>query len=161
VTDDGAAEFRVADPGSSAARDAMSAYFDELDARFVDGFDPGSALDDASRDFVPPYGLFVLAGPDDAPSACGAITFLDEDRAEVKRMWVAPHARGHGIATRLLTHLESLVAASGRSTVVLDTNGVLHVAIAMYRRHGYQPIGRYNDNPYAQLWFAKSLTLEP
>ena len=40
----------------------------------------------------------------------------------------------------------------------LDTNGTLVEAIAMYERAGYHHIERYNDNPYAQAWFEKSLT---
>jgi hypothetical protein len=27
----------------------------------------------------------------------------------------------------------------------------------MYRSAGYKPVDRYNDNPYAQAWFAKEL----
>ena len=28
----------------------------------------------------------------------------------------------------------------------------------MYGRAGYGPIERYNDNPYAEAWFAKRLS---
>jgi hypothetical protein len=28
----------------------------------------------------------------------------------------------------------------------------------MYERAGYTRIERYNDNPYAEAWFAKALT---
>jgi hypothetical protein len=45
----------------------------------------------------------------------------------------------------------------GRAGVVLDTNATLREAIAMYERSGYHAIERYNDNPYAQRWFAKDL----
>ena len=41
--------------------------------------------------------------------------------------------------------------------MVLDTNGSLVEAIAMYGSAGYRVIERYNDNPYAQHWFAKRL----
>jgi hypothetical protein len=30
----------------------------------------------------------------------------------------------------------------------------------MYERAGYRHIGRYNDNPYAQAWFEKSLVTD-
>jgi len=46
---------------------------------------------------------------------------------------------------------------SGRRTIRLDTNPVLLEAIAMYRKAGYADIERYNDNPYAGLWFEKRL----
>jgi hypothetical protein len=41
--------------------------------------------------------------------------------------------------------------------VRLDTNRTLVEAVSMYERSGYRHIERYNDNPYAQAWFAKSL----
>ena len=72
-------------------------------------------------------------------------------------MWVHPDWRGAGLGSRLLRHLEALCAGLGHDRVVLDTNGTLDEAIAMYERAGYNPIERYNDNPYAQAWFVKAL----
>jgi GNAT superfamily N-acetyltransferase len=151
-------DFSVVDANSSAARWALSRYFAELEERFTEGFDGDGALVDAGDVLNPPKGLFVLAGPVDTPLACGGISYVDAERGEVKRMWVDPSARGHGVATRLLQYLETLIADTGRSYVVLDTNSVLAEAIALYRRSGYQPIERYNDNPYAHLWFGKVLS---
>ncbi len=55
----------------------------------------------------------------------------------------------------MLRHLEAMAAARGHDEVVLDTNEALVEAIAMYQRAGYRPIERYNDNPYAERFFAK------
>ena len=74
---------------------------------------------------------------------------------EIKRMWVAPDWRGVGLAGRILSDLEDRSRAVGHERTVLDTNGVLHDAIAMYERSGYRAIDRYNDNPYAEHWFEK------
>ena len=150
--------FSVVDAASDAARWAMTQYFEELDARFTDGFDPGTAYDEAAVALNPPNGAFVVAICADDVVGCGAIQFLDNDWAEIKRMWVSPLARGIGLGRRLLAHLEGVIHASGCAHVVLDTNGVLIEAITMYRSSGYEPIERYNDNPYAQLWFGKSLS---
>ena len=57
----------------------------------------------------------------------------------------------------MLTELEDHVHRLGHRRVVLDTNGVLDEAIAMYGSAGYRPTERYNDNPYAMHWFTKSL----
>jgi ribosomal protein S18 acetylase RimI-like enzyme len=149
--------FSVVDAGSDAARWAMAQYFQELDDRFTDGFDAGAAVDDAAGDYNPPNGAFVVAMYADDLVGCGAIQFLGDDTAEIKRMWVRPKRRGLGLGKRLLAHLEGEIQSSGRSTVVLDTNQSLTEAIAMYRACGYEPIDRYNDNPYAQLWFRKFL----
>lgn len=135
----------------------MGEYFAEITAQF--GFEVGTALDDAARAYAAPHGRFVLAGPDEAPIVCGAVQFLDADRAEIKRMWVAPSARGQGLARALLAHLELLVRDAGRTESLLDTNSALTSAVALYTSSGYVPVPDYNGNPDANAWFAKSLEL--
>src|SRR5689334_4109811 len=100
----------------------MRQYFEELALRFEEGFEVEAALAEAPDTLNPPNGLFVIAGAEVEPVGCGAVHFLDPERGEVKRMWVSPAARGQGLASRMLTHLEDLIRQSGRRTVVLDTN---------------------------------------
>ena len=76
-------------------------------------------------------------------------------------MWVSDDWRGAGLGGRLLRDLEEHARGLGHRTLRLDTNGVLVEAIAMYDRAGYRRIGRYNDNPYAQVWFEKDLVSHP
>lgn len=64
---------------------------------------------------------------------------------------------GPGFGTALLDDLEARSRGLGHRIVRLDTNSVLAEAIAMYERAGYRSIERYNDNPFAQRWFEKSL----
>lgn len=151
-----ALELIVVDPAEPRAREAMQRYFEELAARFPNGFDPGDALD-AVASYRVPDGAFVVAVRGDELLGCGAVQHLDASTSEIKRMWVSPAARGAGLGRRLLAHLESLAAAAGRRSVVLDTNRTLTEAIAMYGRAGYVEVDAYNDNPYAERWFRKSL----
>lgn len=153
----GAIEFQVVDPASDEAADAMARYFAELDRRFEGGFvaDDGDEELDQMRS---PNGAFVVVVLDDAVVGCGGVRRLDDQRAEVKRMWIDRSVRGRGVGRRLLTALEDQAQALGCCDIVLDTNAVLDEAIALYERSGYQAIERYNDNPYAQRWFAKNLT---
>jgi GNAT superfamily N-acetyltransferase len=148
-------EFVEVDAGSPGAQAAMTSYFAELAMRFPAGFDPTGYLE--PEDYNPPRGRFFLAMSGDEVLACGGLVWIDGAVAEIKRMWVDPSARGRGLATRLLAFLEQTAAASGRPTLRLDTNPVLTQAIAMYRKNGYRDIERYNDNPYAGLWFEKRL----
>lgn len=138
-----------------AAREATRRYFAELDERFPGGFDPGGP------DRPEPGATYVVATSDGAPVAHGGIRPLPaagEGTAEIKRMWVDGAWRGAGLGARMLRHLEDLARAQGCTRVVLDTNGALLEAIAMYERSGYDRIERYNDNPYAEAYFAKSLS---
>ena len=109
-----------ADAGSPAARAAMAAYFAELDRRFVDGFDPGDALDDAAVALNPPAGVFLVGREGDADGdgavACGGVQWLDDETAEIKRMWVHDRCRGMGVGRRVLEALEAEASAAGRTS---------------------------------------------
>lgn len=137
------------DPTGPTATEAMGRYFAELDQRFPGGFDAGTPA---------PPDSFTVATYDGAPVACGGVQRIGDGIGEIKRMWVDPRCRGAGLGSRLLRHLEDVAAAAGHRVVRLDTNGVLLEAIAMYGRAGYVEIERYNDNPYAELFFEKDLT---
>ncbi|WP_243059449.1 helix-turn-helix domain-containing GNAT family N-acetyltransferase [Nocardioides sp. SR21] len=140
---------REVSPTDPVAREAVGRYFAELGRRFPRGFDPGEP-DHA--------GTFLLATSDGEPVAFGGVQHLSDETGEIKRMWVADDWRGAGLGARMLRELEALAARLGHTRVVLDTNGTLLEAIAMYDRAGYTAIERYNDNPYAEHWFAKELT---
>ncbi|MDF1606416.1 helix-turn-helix domain-containing GNAT family N-acetyltransferase [Nocardioides sp. YIM 152315] len=145
-------ELREVPPTDPTAVAAAGRYFAELDRRFPGGFDPGRP-DHA--------GTFLLATSDGRPVAYGGVRELDDDLlgvAEIKRMWVDEAWRGAGLGARMLRELEALARRLGHDRVVLDTNGTLTEAIAMYARAGYRPIARYNDNPYAEAWFEKDLS---
>jgi GNAT superfamily N-acetyltransferase len=146
-------------PDSAAARACLAAYYAELAQRFETGFDPlrgGNALSDA--EMTPPAGWLLLAWLGDAALGCGALVRQGPGLGEIKRVFVAPAARGNGVARALLARLETLALAEGLTTLRLDTNKVLVEAQAMYRRAGYAEVGRYNENPYAHCWFEKRLS---
>lgn len=147
------------DPADPMAREAMRRYFDEMAERFEDGFEAGfSEEDDAT--LRAPDGVFVVAVSDGRPVAGGGVRTYDgggEVTAEIKRMWVADDWRGAGLGSRLLRHLESESRRLGHDVVRLDTNKVLPEAIALYERTGYEPIERYNDNPYPTHFYRKAL----
>lgn len=152
------ATFATVDPAGPEATVALAAYFDELDARFPRGFDPGDATGAGVSTMAPPRGTFLVGRSDDGTViGCGGVQELDDDTAEVKRMWIHADWRGAGLGRRLLDALEQRCVDLGYTRVVLDTNATLTEAIAMYESAGYSPTERYNDNPYAQRWFGKSL----
>ncbi|TKR33526.1 MarR family transcriptional regulator [Luteimonas gilva] len=144
-----------ADPAGAEARACLDAYFRELQVRFDAGFDPSRTVSADPEELVPPAGIFVIARLDGQAVGCGALKVRGRKLGEIKRMWVAPAARGLGIAQRLLDALEHQAAGMGLNTLQLDTNRALKEAQALYLRNGYREIPRYNDNPYAHHWFEK------
>lgn len=144
-----------ADPESPEATRCFDRYFAELSSRFQTGFDPSVA--GGSGDFIPPKGCLLVASLLGEPVGCGALRTLGPGVGEIKRMWVAPSARGLGIARRLLHRLEQIALRRKLRVIRLDTNASLTEAQQLYRSSGYQEIERFNDNPYANYWFEKRL----
>jgi DNA-binding MarR family transcriptional regulator len=145
------------DPADPQAQHCLQEYFSELARRFPTGFDPGPSLPVELDAMRPPEGVFLVATRLGEPVGCGGLKLHAHQPPDVKRMWVAPSARGLGLGRRLLTELEARAAASGADRVRLETNGALTEAIAMYRSSGYRQVAAFNDEPYAQLWFEKRL----
>ncbi len=151
---------RECDPAHPDARYCLRAYFAELASRFDGGFDPAQSISAADPELRPPAGLFVVATLYAEPAGCGALKFHRDAPAEIKRMWVAPAARGLGLGRRILAGLEARAAAHGVSTLRLETNQALAEAIALYRAAGYREVAPFNDEPYAHHWFEKTLPPE-
>ena len=146
----------LVDPASEHARTAVAAYFRELDETFEGGFDVAAGAAD-EHTLGGATGRFLVAVSGGVVVGCGGLQSLSDDIGEIKRMWVHRDWRGLGLAGRLLRRLEEESAALGHRVVRLDTNSSLADAMAMYRAAGYVEIPRYNDNPYPDHWFEKSL----
>lgn len=147
----------VVSPGSADARWCLDRYFAELAERFDSGYDPAQAAPAPEDQFAPPKGWFVVARLEGRPVACGALKRVDADTGEIKRLWTDPTSRGLGLGRKMLTTLEALGREAGLRRVRLDSNGALTEAIGLYAKAGYEEVERFNDDPYAQMWFAKTL----
>jgi putative acetyltransferase len=83
-----------------------------------------------------PHVLFFIAFLDGRPAGCGGVAF-DDGFAEVKRMYVRPHARGQGVAQAILARLEEESATRGITRLALETGNAQHAAMRMYERAGF------------------------
>jgi DNA-binding MarR family transcriptional regulator/GNAT superfamily N-acetyltransferase len=153
----GLVEVAVENPTSPAARFCIESYFAELDARFDAGFDPGRSISADAEELTEPAGLLLVARLRGEPAGCGALKLHGTAPAEIKRMWVAPTARGLGVGRRILSELEGHSRRRGVGIVRLETNQTLHEAASLYRSAGYVEVAPFNDEPYAHHWFEKRL----
>jgi DNA-binding MarR family transcriptional regulator/GNAT superfamily N-acetyltransferase len=150
-------EIAPVDPTHPDARLCVAAYFAELDRRSDTGFDPQAGISAEPHELRPPAGAMLVAYLRSEPVGCGAVKHHPGAPSEIKRMWVAEHARGLGIAKRMLAELEALATGSGARAARLETNRALTEAIAMYRAAGYVEVPAFNDEPFAHHWFEKDL----
>ena len=132
-------------PACARAPEERAARQAELDA------DEAAYLAEVTpADVAPPAGAFVVARLGGEPVGCGGIRRHADGVAEVKRLWVAPPARGRGLARTLMARLEAEAVALGYRQLTLETGLRQPEAIALYTALGYRrraPYGRYADSP--------------
>ncbi|MEC3859721.1 GNAT family N-acetyltransferase [Mesobacterium sp. TK19101] len=107
---------------------------------------------------VPSITFLVAEGPDGVVLGTGALARKD-GYAEVKSMFVAPEARGQGVAAKVLHALEQLARDEDVAVMRLETGTLLDAAHRLYERHGFVargPFGDYTESA-SSLFFEKSL----
>ena len=145
------------DPRSDAARYCLGEYYAELGRRLKQGFDVSLSRDPDAKDMRRPRGSFIVAMSDTLPIGCVGLKGTDHGYAEIKRLWVAPSARGLGLGRRLMDATERAARDLGIKLLRLDTNSALPEAGRLYRSTGWREIPRFNDDPYPDLFFEKRI----
>lgn len=99
-------------------------------------------------DYAPPEGCLLLAMQDGQPAGCVALHKLDDEYCEMKRLYVRPQFRGHGLGLTLAERVIADARQIGYKYLRLDTvEPVMRAAVAMYRRLGFREIAPYRPNP--------------
>ena len=149
---------RIVDPEHPDAKRCLRAYVAELNRRSDIPFDPHNGSTAEPHEVRAPAGAFLVAYLNGEAIGCGAVKHRPGGPSDIKRMWVAESARGLGIGRRLLRELERLAREGGAPVAQLETNAALVEAITMYRSAGYTEVPPFNEEPFADHWFAKPLT---
>lgn len=101
---------------------------------------------DLPRIHARPTGDILVAVLDDQVVGCAMYYPLAEPgTTEIKRVFVAPSARGSGAGRALIQESMARAKADRYTRVVLDTMSGLTEAIALYERLGFQPCAPYYD----------------
>lgn len=121
------------------------ALIDELDAYQKPLYPPEShhGIDVAA--LMQPHVLFAVARTGDGEAVgCGAVV-LNDGWGELKRMFVRPALRGHGIAQGILAALEDSARERGLPLMRLETGVSQPQALRLYERAGYVRRGHFGD----------------
>jgi GNAT superfamily N-acetyltransferase len=132
-------------------------YYHEIDVILRDSQETLLSTIDA------PKNGFWLAYVGSTPAGCVMLRSLKEipGAGEVKRLYVKPAFRRHGIAHALMQALERDARKAGTEWLYLDTKDDLNAAIRFYEQYGYNRCARYNTNPQATIFMRKQLVGEP
>ncbi len=140
----------------ATAREMMMEYAARLGVNLCfQGFE--EELQTLPGKYAPPTGRLLLALWDEKPAGVIALRPLGkntEDLCEMKRLYVRPEFRGHGIGRVLAERVIAEAAEIGYRRMRLDTMpGKMDSAIAMYRELGFAETAPYYNTPVGQTLF--------
>ena len=93
--------------------------------------------------YAPPSGTLVLAFNDDELVGCVGVRPIDDEIAEMKRLYVRPAGRGLGLGRTLAEAAIRFATVTGYSRMRLDTLPQMDRAQELYRSLGFMPIDAY------------------
>lgn len=134
----------------------LAALEADLDERYGDVSSDIPPPVHRAEDYAPSSGVFVVARLGGEPVGCGAVKRGPaEGVGEVKRMYVAPPARGRRIGAALLDALADQARRLGYTRLVLETGTLQPEAVALYTREGWEPVeafGHYAASPLSRCF---------
>lgn len=105
-------------------------------------------LIDIEVQYGAPNGCLLLVTAEEENIGCTGVRRWEDDKAELKRMYIRPTARGNGWGRQLLQAAIQQARLLGYKSLRLDTLPNMHSAIALYRTFGFAEIPAYRENPY-------------
>jgi molybdate transport system substrate-binding protein len=125
-----------------AIREIVHAVLAEY-ALACDPVDTDRDLADIGSSYFARGGNFdVVVSPERDIVGCCGIYPVDPTTCELRKMYLRPAARGHGLGSRLLRRALAFARGQGFRRMELETASVLKDAIALYTREGFRPIDK-------------------
>ncbi|MBV4359627.1 GNAT family N-acetyltransferase [Pinibacter aurantiacus] len=126
-----------------------------------------SELEEPLLKYGPPKGLILLAFVNGEVAGCIALQAIlphyhlsaaanRNAYCEMKRMYVKPAFRKHGIGNVLVEELLKEAKQLGYTHMWLDTLSRMQAAINLYKRHGFNTIDPYYHNPLPGVIFMEA-----
>jgi len=144
---------------SPVARALIGALNAELSSRYPEDGATHFRLD--PDEVAPGRGAFLIATRAGKPLGCGAVRCLETETGEIKRMYVSPEARSHGVGRAVLAALETEARALGVARLVLETGVRQPEAIALYERAGFSRIPAFGEYVHSPLSVCMAKDLGP
>jgi ribosomal protein S18 acetylase RimI-like enzyme len=142
----------------SEARELFNEYADSLDTDL--GFQNfTNELETIDKQYNEPGGALLLAYKNNVAVGCVGIRKLDEDAAELKRMYVQPAYRKYKIGRKLLKLAIEIATNLKYQKIKLDTLPTMIQAQNLYRSFGFYEVSSYRYNPVkGTTYMEKKLT---
>lgn len=103
-------------------------------------------MDEVQSHYFGNHGTFLVALNGEQVIGSGALRKLDDETAELKRMWLLEAYHGQGIGYRLLSQLVDFAIQHRYVRIRLQTSPEQVRALNFYRKFGFYEIPSYNDD---------------
>jgi putative acetyltransferase len=97
--------------------------------------------------YAPPAGAIFIAIDNGELIGCVAIRPIDQQQAELKRLYVKPDWHGQGVGKQLFECAMARAQSIGYGSIVLDTLESMRSARKLYLGYGFREIESYYHNP--------------
>lgn len=104
-------------------------------------------LEHLAGEYAAPTGAFLLAWEQGVALGCAGVRRFADGDGEIKRLYVAPAARGRGIGVLLARSIVAEARRLGYARLLLDTLPAMLEAQALYVSLGFKPTAAYRFNP--------------
>lgn len=134
---------------SSGALSVFHAAIDELSRRYG-GSDEEFHLQ--VHELTPPRGIFLVARVNGHPIGGVGVRSIGDHAlllGEVKRLWVRPDQRRHGVAAKLMSAIEERSRQSGYLQLYLETGYAQPEAVALYQKLGWTPVEEFPADAFS------------
>ena len=109
-------------------------------------------LTNITNEFQANGGLFLLATHKGRLIGTVALRQIAKDTCELKRFFVRREFHRKGVGTGLLKRAIAHAKAGPWSRLRLDTSHRSPAAIALFKKHGFVEIERFNQDPFAEIF---------
>lgn len=131
------------------------AFFEMGNEFLPDGKD--SDIRDIDRVYLQNTGSFYVIDERGEICGCVGVRQFSDEVAELKRLYVAQKCRSRGLGQVLCLNAIRDAGGFGYKFLRLDTTTKSKAALALFKKLGFSEIGRYNSDPFAEIFMERVL----
>ena len=112
-------------------------------------------LADPAKKYTGSEGKILIAFQDDVAIGMVAYHRHNDERCEMKRLYVKPSARGLHLGGKLVADIIEHAKTAGYKEMVLDTLTPMQAAIHLYKKYGFEECEPYYANPMQDVIYMR------
>jgi GNAT superfamily N-acetyltransferase len=152
--------FAAEPAGAPVSLVLQRAFFAELASRYP-GWEPSLSAAAPPEEMAPPAGAWVVAYLGGSPVGCGGVKRVDDETAEIRRVFLDVSVRGRRLGRPLLSELERRALELGYTRVRLTTGDAQPEALHLFRSAGFVPVEPFPAGVFTRHWLGKPLVRAP